>query len=41
MTMAAEIKNRLQTVQNSTPGGQPAININKPPSGKAQSGGCC
>ena len=40
MTMAAEIKNRLQTVQNSTPGGQPVLNINKPPSAK-QSGGCC
>ncbi len=41
MTMAAEIKNRLQTVQSSTPGGQPVLNINKPPSGKAQGGGCC
>jgi GTPase SAR1 family protein len=40
MTMAAEIKNRLQTVPSTTTGGQPALNINKPPTTKS-SGGCC
>ena len=41
MTMAAEIKNRMQTVPNNTPGigGQTPVNINKPAS--AKSGGCC
>lgn len=40
MTMAAEIKNRMQTV-TPTPGGigQTSVNINKPAS--AKSGGCC
>ena len=40
MAMAAEIKNRMQTVPN-TPGigGTAAVNINKPAT--TQKGGCC
>lgn len=40
MTMAAEIKNRMQTVPT-TPGiGQTSVNINNKPT-TASKGGCC
>jgi hypothetical protein len=40
MTMAAEIKNRMQTVPNASSSGPQTLNINKPPVSKP-SGGCC
>jgi GTPase SAR1 family protein len=40
MTMAAEIKNRMQSVPNTQASGSSGVNIKAPPSAK-QSGGCC
>ena len=40
MTMAAEIKNRMQTVP-STPGGAGATSVNLKTQQAAKSGGCC
>lgn len=41
MTMAAEIKNRMQTVPNTQGNTPTGININPKTSGKQPSGGCC